>query len=66
MVPSEKLSDIEAETGATVVDPTNDQFSLSNRRKRITEVGLGREENLPAVGIYPPGSEERQAWYSRK
>lgn len=66
MVPASEIVDVEGENGAVYVDPTIDQFTLENWRSGTTEIGLGRCEDLPEVGIYPPDAEERDIWYYRK
>lgn len=66
MVPSSEITNIEPNRGPTYVDPTVDQFSLSNWHNGVTEVGLGTTNDLPEVGIYQPGCEERKVWYHRK
>lgn len=66
MVPSAELVDVDGEDGSVYVDPTIDQFTLENWQDGVTEIGLGQSEDLPEVGIYPPGVEERDVWYYRK
>lgn len=66
MIPASEISDIGHDDGTVYVDPTIDQFSLKNWRNGTTEIGLGRREDLPEVGIYPPDAEERDVWYHRK
>lgn len=66
MLSAAEVADIDTSTGAVFVDPTVDQFSLTNWRRGVTSIGLGRKEDLPTVGIYPPRCEERALWYHRK
>jgi len=66
MISANEITDISSGNGAVYVDPTIDQFTLENWRSGTTEIGLGKREDLPEVGIYPPDAEERDVWYHRK
>jgi len=66
MVSASEITDISNDDGTVYIDPTIDQFTLENWWNGTTEVGLGRHEDLPEVGIYPPDTEERDVWYHRK
>ncbi len=66
MLASSEISDIDTDNGTTYIDPTIDQFSLENWQDGTVTVGLGRNKDLPEVGIYPPNCEERKVWYHRK
>lgn len=46
-----------------IIDPTIKQFSLANWHSGCVEVGLSPESELPTVGVYFPGDEERTHWY---
>jgi len=62
-MPSEQIQDVDTDEGYTFIDPTIQQYCLTNWKDGLTEVGLGPTSELPEVGIYPPSSEERSVWY---
>lgn len=62
-IPSEQILDVDTNEGQTYIDPTIQQFCLSNWKDGLTEVGLEPVSELPEVGIFPPNTEERKVWY---
>lgn len=56
------LADVDG-SARVIVDTTLDQFCSENQGYPDINIDLGPQQWLPAVGIYPPGAEERTCWY---
>lgn len=66
-VPCEQVSDVAAGGGLVYIDASIDQFTQANEEEGVVQVALwaAQVQDVPDVGIYPPGCEERLVWYFR-